>query len=376
MIMPNQKGFVSFNIIAIFLLISALVAGLYLVANRTSLRSLADSTPKSAITLESKYLTGDETTASLVNVQVYADPSIKPDKYRLANGFANATTNTLKWVEYTYPDGTSADQPVTSLWHLNPIPGDQTVYLQFHIADQWVDKLYEAPIKLVQTANPLSISAQCLIQKDPTKSKIVARWDSTAVKALQTEFLWLQLYNAQGTLISEFPNPDLSKLDYTFDVDTPMDNFTLVGIPYLPNDSDQPLDLIKPLGFSEFTTSCDPTSLPHNVSLNFNPAGGYDVTWTGQPGYSAVPSFELKAGFQIYLSADPDLPQPICGSCEVLFANIGDTHKFQFDNSLIGFQTRPGVTQDFTKLIKGRKYALVVTAGAYRIGDKVNFTAK
>lgn len=375
--MNNQKGFFSFNIIAILLLVGALAAGLYLVANRTSLRSLADSTPKSNLTLESKYLTGNETTASLVNAQVYADNSIKPDKYRLANAITSANLDSLKWVEYTYPDGTSADQPVTSIWHLNPIPGDQTVYLQFHVDDKWLDQTYPTTVKLIQTANPLSLSAQCQTDKGATKSKIVTRWDTKSVQDLQTAFLWLQLYNSQGTLIAEFPNPDLAKSDYTFDVDTPTDNFTLVGIPYLPNDSDAPLDVIKPLGYSEFTTSCDPKTLPTNISLTYQDDDSYQLTWTGKPGYSAIPLFAIEPGFQVYISSEYQLSGPFCGSCEVLFANVGPDRKFEFDNTLKGFNPRPtAIDQEFTKLTKGKKYVLTVTAGGYRLGGKVYFTAK
>lgn len=377
----NQKGFVSFNIIAILLLVGALVAGLYLVANRTSLRSLADSIPKSPITLESKYIVGDETTASLVNIQVYSDSTTRPDKYRLGNDRtvrANGTAlDTVNWVEYSYPDTTTADQTVTSVWHLDPVPGNKKVLLQFHINGQWVDKVYDAQIKLIQNANPLSVSAQCLIEKGSTKSKIVARWDTKVVQDLQTAFLWLQLYNSQGTLIDEFPNPDLTKSDHTFDVDTPIGNFTLVGIPYLPNDSDAPLDVIKPLGYSEFTTSCDPATLPSNVSLTYQDDDGYQLTWTGKPGYSGIPLFAIEPGFQIYISSEFRLSGPFCSSCEVLFANIGDVRKFQFDNTLKGFNPRPtAVGQEFTKLTKGKKYALTVTSGGYRLGDKVIFTAK
>lgn len=368
----RQSGFISLNIIILIILGLSLVGGLYLVSHRTNLPTKAANQGSSGISLQSKYLSDGVSTSSLVNVEVYSDT--KPDKYRLANA-SSSQKDSPSWVEYSYPDWASTDQPVSSVWHLDPVPGDKKVLLQFHHDNDWDTQVYEAEVKLAETSNPFSLTAQCQLQKDPTQAKVVARWDTEEVKKLQTEFLWLQLYGSNGALIADYPNPDLTKSDYTFEVPTPTGNYTLVGIAYLPNDSNEPLSLVKPLGLSEFTTSCDTATLPTDISLTYNDQG-YNLTWAGLPGYSEAPSYGLKGGFQVYLSTDYQNTQPICGSCQVLFQNVGTDRKFHFDNDLTGFSPRPGVTQKFSKLTKGQKYALVMTSGAYRIGDKVIFTAK
>lgn len=377
--MKYERGFIAFNVIAIFLLIGALFVGIYLVANRTSLRSQAGSTPKSNITLESQYITGDKTSASLVNVEVYSSADNRPEKYRLANQLPEQPilSEELQWTEYQYPEWASADQPVTSIWHLIPGHGKRQVLLQFFSHGKWDEKVYISDINLVTASNDLSLSAQCLLEKDATKSKILARWDIESIKKLETDFLWLQLYSSDGTLIADYPNPDLTKPDYTFEVDTPVGNFTLVGIPYLPNDSDNPLDVVKPLGYAEFTTTCDPSTLPKNLTLTFQSDKTMLLKWSGQPGLSAIPIFDIEPGFQIYISPEYQSASPFCGSCEVLFQNVGDVKQFEFDNTLTGFNPRPTSTdQEFTRLTKGKKYALTVTSGGYRLGDKIIFTAK
>lgn len=372
----NQSGIINPAVIIIVVIILAVATGLFLVSQRTNLNSRAETPSQNKLTLQSKFLIDNQTTASLVNALVFADPVLKPDMYRLANAdSARPNSSTLDWVEYTYPEWASSDRPVSSLWQLDPVPGKKTVLVEFHTSQGWSDRSI-ATVTLQPPDNPYSLSAQCLPGKTPDQEKLTVRWDSAAISDLQAPFLWLQLYS-KGTLIANFPNPDLKSASYTFQTPLPQGNFTLVGIPYIPNDSNKPLDVVKSLGYSEFDGNCDDAALPRNINLRYALDGGYDLTWSGQSGLSAVPQDGILPGFQVYISADPTKKSPFCSDCQVMLVNVGQDKKLHFDDTLAGFSPRPNTPpQTFSKLIPGKKYVLTISSGAYRLGTTVTFTAK
>lgn len=372
----TQTGTINLILVLIVLIIISVVAGIFLVSQRTDLRSRAQVPNQDHLTLRSKYLQDGKTTVSLVNAEVFADPTIKPDMYRIANADSTRPDpNKLHWVEFQYPDWVTAEEPVSSVWQLDPTPGDKIVVVEFHTSQGWSDRAL-AQVTLAATDNPYSLSAECIPGKSADQDKLTVRWDSNAISSLQAPFLWLQLYS-DGQLIANFPNPDLKSATYTFQTPLPPGNFTLVGIPYIPNDSDKPLNVVKSLGYSEFDGNCTEAAQPRNLNLRFALDGGYDLTWTGQPGLSVVPQSGLLPGFQVFVSANPTAKNPFCSDCQVMFINIGQDKKLHFDNSLAGFSPRPNAAgQAFSKLIPGKKYTLTVTSGAYRLGNLVTFTAK